>query len=162
MTSKSIFQTFALAAEFFVFLYMGMGICVGQFGRWELSFMILAIIFCFLARLFNIFPLSFIANCGYAFMSYIYIYNHPLSVIMHIYILLHIATRRSTKIPLQMQIVQWFAGLRGMYISCLNIYIYTFRNVSSFYIISTIFDDASFINQFALSILGAISFALSQ
>ncbi|EQC27202.1 sodium/hydrogen exchanger 3 [Saprolegnia diclina VS20] len=84
VTAESIFQSFALAAEFFVFLYMGMGICVGQFGRWDITFMVLAILFCLIARLFNIFPFSWLANLG-----------------------------RSQKIPFQMQVVLWFAGLRG-------------------------------------------------
>ncbi|RHY33200.1 hypothetical protein DYB32_003121 [Aphanomyces invadans] len=83
-TSQSIFQSFALVAEFFVFLYMGMGICVGQFGRWDVKFMVLAIVFCLIARLFNIFPLSWLANC-----------------------------QRKEKVTGQMQVVLWFAGLRG-------------------------------------------------
>ncbi|ETW09013.1 sodium/hydrogen exchanger 3 [Aphanomyces invadans] len=84
ITSESIFQSFALVAEFFVFLYMGMGICVGQFGRWDVKFMVLAIVFCLVARLFNIFPLSWLANC-----------------------------QRKEKVTGQMQVVLWFAGLRG-------------------------------------------------
>ncbi|RLO12563.1 hypothetical protein DYB28_010061, partial [Aphanomyces astaci] len=83
-TSQSIFQSFALVAEFFVFLYMGMGICVGQFGRWDVKFMVLAILFCLIGRLFNIFPLSWVANW-----------------------------QRKEKVTTQMQVVLWFAGLRG-------------------------------------------------
>uniref|UniRef100_K3X4D0 Sodium/hydrogen exchanger n=1 Tax=Globisporangium ultimum (strain ATCC 200006 / CBS 805.95 / DAOM BR144) TaxID=431595 RepID=K3X4D0_GLOUD len=84
VTAEHIFKSFALVAEFFVFLYMGMGVCAGQFGRWDLKFIILAIIFCLVARLFNTFPFSWLANLG-----------------------------RTTKIPMKMQIVLWFAGLRG-------------------------------------------------
>uniref|UniRef100_H3GEB2 Cation/H+ exchanger transmembrane domain-containing protein n=1 Tax=Phytophthora ramorum TaxID=164328 RepID=H3GEB2_PHYRM len=60
VTAEHIFKSFALVSEFFVFLYMGM------------------------ARLFNTFPLSWIANQG-----------------------------RTTKIPAKMQVVLWFSGLRG-------------------------------------------------
>ncbi|CAK4096046.1 unnamed protein product [Aphanomyces euteiches] len=84
ITAESIFQSFALTAEFFVFLYMGMGICVGQFGRWDFKFMVLAIIFCLVSRLFNIYPLSWLANW-----------------------------KRKEKVSMQMQTVLWFAGLRG-------------------------------------------------
>ncbi|KAF1336666.1 Sodium/hydrogen exchanger 3, partial [Globisporangium splendens] len=84
VTAEHIFKSFALVAEFFVFLYMGMGVCAGQFGRWDLKFIILAILFCLVARLFNTFPFSWLANLG-----------------------------RTTKIPMKMQIVLWFAGLRG-------------------------------------------------
>ncbi|KAE8886614.1 hypothetical protein PF005_g8985 [Phytophthora fragariae] len=84
VTAEHIFKSFALVSEFFVFLYMGMGVCAGQFGRWDFTFVFLAIIFCLVARLFNTFPLSWIANQG-----------------------------RTTKIPAKMQVVLWFAGLRG-------------------------------------------------
>ncbi|EEY61354.1 sodium/hydrogen exchanger, putative [Phytophthora infestans T30-4] len=84
VTAEHIFKSFALVSEFFVFLYMGMGVCAGQFGRWDFTFVFLAIIFCWVSRLFNTFPLSWIANQG-----------------------------RSTKIPAKMQVVLWFAGLRG-------------------------------------------------
>ncbi|KAG2817512.1 hypothetical protein PC129_g1740 [Phytophthora cactorum] len=84
VTAEHIFKSFALVSEFFVFLYMGMGVCAGQFGRWDITFVFLAIIFCLVSRLFNTFPLSWIANQG-----------------------------RTTKIPAKMQVVLWFAGLRG-------------------------------------------------
>ncbi|GLE06288.1 hypothetical protein PINS_up015535 [Pythium insidiosum] len=84
VTAEHIFKSFALTAEFFVFLYMGMGFCAGQFGRWDVTFIILAIIFCLVSRLFNSFPFSWLANLG-----------------------------RTTKIPTKMQLVLWFAGLRG-------------------------------------------------
>ncbi|DAZ95879.1 TPA: hypothetical protein N0F65_009081, partial [Lagenidium giganteum] len=84
VTAEHIFKSFALVSEFFVFLYMGMGVCAGQFGRWDFKFVILAIIFCLVSRVFNVFPFSWIANKG-----------------------------RTVKIPIKMQIVLWFAGLRG-------------------------------------------------
>ncbi|KAJ0398512.1 hypothetical protein P43SY_004091 [Pythium insidiosum] len=37
VTAEHIFKSFALTAEFFVFLYMGMGFCAGQFGRWDVT-----------------------------------------------------------------------------------------------------------------------------
>jgi sodium/hydrogen exchanger 8 len=64
VTAEHIFKSFALVSEFFVFLYMGMGVCAGQFGRWDFTFVFLAIITCLVARLFNTFPLSWIANQG--------------------------------------------------------------------------------------------------
>lgn len=66
VTAEHIFKSFALVAEFFVFLYMGMGVCAGQFGRWDIKFIVLAIFFCLISRVFNTFPLSFVANIGYA------------------------------------------------------------------------------------------------
>lgn len=64
VTAEHIFKSFALVSEFFVFLYMGMGVCAGQFGRWDFTFVLLAIIFCLIARVFNTFPLSWVANLG--------------------------------------------------------------------------------------------------
>ena len=62
VTSEYIFKSFALAAEFFVFLYMGISFCAGEFSRWDLKFIILSILFCLLSRCFNTFPFSFVAN----------------------------------------------------------------------------------------------------
>jgi len=64
---------------------MGMGVFTGKFRNWNISFTLWALLFCVIARAFNIFPLSFIANC----------------------------CRRKNKVPLSMQIVMWFTGLRG-------------------------------------------------
>ncbi|RLN79767.1 hypothetical protein BBJ28_00010721 [Nothophytophthora sp. Chile5] len=64
VTAEHIFKSFALVSEFFVFLYMGMGVWTGQFGRWDFTFVLLAIIFCLVARLFNTFPFSWLANQG--------------------------------------------------------------------------------------------------
>ncbi|TMW57338.1 hypothetical protein Poli38472_003263 [Pythium oligandrum] len=84
VTAEHIFKSFAITSEFFVFVYMGMGFCAGQFGRWDVMFTVLAIIFCLVSRLFNTFPFSWIANLG-----------------------------RTEKIPLKMQVAMWFAGIRG-------------------------------------------------
>ncbi|KAG7393422.1 hypothetical protein PHYPSEUDO_009626 [Phytophthora pseudosyringae] len=104
VTAEHIFKSFALVSEFFVFLYMGMGVCAGQFGRWDFTFVLLAIMFCLVARLFNTFPLSWIANQGYIEISYIF------EPVMGAHLCF---TRRTTKIPAKMQVVLWFAGLRG-------------------------------------------------
>ena len=82
--AELIFRSLAGISETFVFLYMGMGLFTGRFSGWSLSFIFYAIFFCFLARLFNTFPISFVANMT-----------------------------RKLKIPSRMQFVIWFAGLRG-------------------------------------------------
>jgi sodium/hydrogen exchanger 8 len=64
--------------------YLSKGIFTGRFKQWNLSFFLLCTIFCLVSRLFNTFPLSVVANCF-----------------------------RSRPIPLKMQTVIWFAGLRG-------------------------------------------------
>lgn len=103
VTAEHIFKSFALVAEFFVFLYMGMGVCAGQFGRWDIKFIVLAIFFCLLSRAFNTFPLSFVANIGYVrYACTCYCFELTVGF-----------ARRTTKIPMKMQVVLWFAGLRG-------------------------------------------------
>ena len=52
--------------------------------RWDHTFVVLAIVFCLLGRILNVFPLSFMCNLV-----------------------------RKQKIPWKMQVVIWFAGLRG-------------------------------------------------
>jgi len=87
VTSEQIFATLATVTETMVFLYMGMGVFTGKFDNWNIWFSILAMLFCALGRALNIFPLTWVAN----------------------------RCRRSgiNKIPMKMQIVLWFAGLRG-------------------------------------------------
>lgn len=86
--SEQIFSTLATVSETIVFLYMGMGVFTSD--TFNLSkniyFSIFAMILCILGRLFNIIPLSLLAN-----------------------------TCRDGKehISCNMQIVLWFAGLRG-------------------------------------------------
>lgn len=84
ITAHNIFKSMAVLSEYFVFLYIGMGLFTGRYTQINFLFFFLCTIFCLVARLFNIFPLSFIANWG-----------------------------RKETIPLKMQVVMWFAGLRG-------------------------------------------------
>ena len=87
ITSEQIFATLATVTETMVFLYMGMGVFTGRFDNWNIWFSVLAMLFCALGRALNIFPLTWIAN----------------------------RCRRSgvNKVPMKMQMVLWFAGLRG-------------------------------------------------
>jgi solute carrier family 9 (sodium/hydrogen exchanger), member 8 len=84
VTTHYIFKSLAVLSEFFVFLYIGMGIFTGKFKHFNLLFFILCIIFCLIGRSFNTFPLSAFANIG-----------------------------RNRVISRKMQCVIWFAGLRG-------------------------------------------------
>lgn len=84
ITSHNIFKSMAVLSEYFVFLYIGMGVFTGRYTQINVLFFVLCTIFCLVARVFNIFPLSYIANWG-----------------------------RKETIPLKMQVVMWFAGLRG-------------------------------------------------
>lgn len=88
ITSHSIFKALAVLSEFFVFLYIGMGIFTGKFKSWNILFFTLCMVFCMVGRAANIFPLSYIANLARA--------NSNLG-----------------KVPRKMQMVMWFAGLRG-------------------------------------------------
>ena len=87
VTTEQFFSTLAVTMETIVFLYMGMGVFTGRFKNWDIIFSLLAVLFCFLARALNIFPISCLANC----------------------------CRRTgdNKISFKMQCVLWFAGLRG-------------------------------------------------
>lgn len=84
ITAHYMFKSLACLCEFFVFLFIGMGIFIGRYKNWNFFFFILAQLFCFVSRALNTFPLSFIANLG-----------------------------RTKVIPYKMQCVIWFAGLRG-------------------------------------------------
>ena len=72
--------------ETIVFVYMGMGVFTGGFQNWDLSLSIVAFVACLIGRAVNIFPLSFAAN---------------------------FCRDRSNRITGKMQVVLWFAGLRG-------------------------------------------------
>jgi sodium/hydrogen exchanger 8 len=87
VSTEQFFATLASITETIVFLYMGMEVFTRSFKNWDVAFAILGLLFCLIARALNIFPISFIANC----------------------------CRRKgvNKIPLKMQCVLWFAGLRG-------------------------------------------------
>ena len=65
-------------------IYQGMGLFTGRYARINISFFLLVMLFCLIGRACNIFPLSYLANFG-----------------------------RKQVIPLNMQVVMWFAGLRG-------------------------------------------------
>lgn len=82
--AEVIFHSLAFTSETFVFLYMGMGLFTGRFSGWSPVFIACAIVFCLIARVFNTFPISAVANLA-----------------------------RKVKISYQMQFVIWFAGLRG-------------------------------------------------
>lgn len=84
ITAHNIFKSLAVLSEYFVFLYIGMGLFTGTFKHINFIFVILCTLFCLIARVANIFPLSLIANVF-----------------------------RKKTIPLTMQVVMWFAGLRG-------------------------------------------------
>jgi solute carrier family 9 (sodium/hydrogen exchanger), member 8 len=86
VASEQIFSTLATVTETVVFVYMGMVVFTGRFSSFSIRFSIIALAFCLLGRLFNIFPLSFFAN---------------------------LCRSESEKIPFKMQCVLWFAGLRG-------------------------------------------------
>lgn len=66
ITAEYIFASLATLSEFVVFLYMGMGVFTGRFRDWDWRFIGLAIVFCLVARLFNTFPFSALANLWYA------------------------------------------------------------------------------------------------
>ena len=87
VASEQIFSTLATIAETAVFLYMGMGVFTGRFANWDVLFSLLALSFCLLGRVLNIFPLSLIANLC--------------------------RKKSADRITCKMQGVLWFAGLRG-------------------------------------------------
>lgn len=84
ITANYIFKSLAVMSEFFVFLYMGMGFFIGRWNEFYFLFIILVVIFCLIGRVANVFPMTFIANLG-----------------------------RQKKVPFNMQVMIWFAGLRG-------------------------------------------------
>ena len=82
-TAHNIFKSLSVLSEYFVFLYLGMSIFTGK-SEINITFLLLVTLLCIVGRFLNIFPLSALANMG-----------------------------RKQPIPLQMQSVIWFAGLRG-------------------------------------------------
>jgi len=86
VASEQIFATMATLAETAVFLYMGMGVFTGRFDSFDPFFSLMALLLCVVGRFFNIFPLSLIANLCRDYRN---------------------------RIPIEMQCVLWFAGLRG-------------------------------------------------
>lgn len=86
VASEEIFSTFATITETIVFIYMGMGVFTGKFSNWDVGFSFLSLVACLIGRFLNIFPLSYIANYW---------------------------RKGRNRISGQMQVVLWFAGLRG-------------------------------------------------
>lgn len=86
VASEQIFSTLATVTETVVFVYMGMVVFTGKFVNFNISFSVIALLLCLLGRFFNTFPLSYLAN---------------------------LCRAESEKIPMKMQCVLWFAGLRG-------------------------------------------------
>jgi len=86
VASEQIFSTLATVTETIVFVYMGMIVFTGQFATFNFRFTIMSLLFCLVGRLFNIFPLSYCAN---------------------------LCRHQDEVIPVKMQCVLWFAGLRG-------------------------------------------------
>lgn len=85
VTLHNIFKSFSCLSEFFVFLYIGMGLFTARYFRqFNFWFFVLCIVICIIARFLNTFPLTFLANFV-----------------------------RKVKVPIKMQMVIWFAGLRG-------------------------------------------------
>lgn len=87
VSTEQFFATLASITETIVFLYMGMEVFTRSFKNYDFVFAILGLLFCLIARALNIFPISCIANCC--------------------------RQKGVNRIPLKMQCVLWFAGLRG-------------------------------------------------
>jgi sodium/hydrogen exchanger 8 len=86
VASEQIFSCLSKLTETVVFVYMGMGVFTGRFQNWDILFSVLALVACLIGRVLNIFPLSWIANT---------------------------CRKGRQKIPPKMQVVLWFAGIRG-------------------------------------------------
>merc|ERR1712176_868628 len=99
---EQIFSTLGTLAETAVYLYMGMGVFTGRFENYDPLFSVLALSFCFIGRFLNIFPLSCLAN-------YCRGRNDQDDGIQTT----DMNDGANRRIPFEMQIVLWFAGLRG-------------------------------------------------
>lgn len=108
VASEQIFSTLATIAETAVFLYMGMGVFTGRFSDFDPLFSLLALLFCSLGRALNIFPLSWLANLCRSKSSGMDGSDHSSSRGGK-----NGGSGKGRKIPLKMQCVLWFAGLRG-------------------------------------------------
>jgi NhaP-type Na+/H+ or K+/H+ antiporter len=81
------FKALAFIAEALVFAYMGISMWQdGLMKTWDWNFVAFSVLGCFVGRALNIFPLSWMLNWGQA---------------------------AEDKIPLNMQAVMWWGGLRG-------------------------------------------------
>ena len=83
VSSSFVFETMASLSETIVFAYIGTSVFSSK-HMWDFRLIFLSILFCAGARALNTFPFSACANI-----------------------------KRKKKIPMKMQIVIWFAGLRG-------------------------------------------------
>jgi sodium/hydrogen exchanger 8 len=84
VTAQYMFKSLAVLCEFYVYLYLGIAIFTGRMKHFNFLFFLLCMVSILIARAFNIFPLSLAANLF-----------------------------RKNKISRNMQIMIWFAGLRG-------------------------------------------------
>jgi sodium/hydrogen exchanger 8 len=85
ISTNHLFKTISFLTETFVFVYVGIN--VSSFSpelKWNPSLMIIGLLLVFISRAVNVFFLSLLLNI-----------------------------RRKDKITLKMQLMQWFAGLRG-------------------------------------------------
>ena len=86
ITATYMFKSLGTLCEFYVYLYLGIAIFTGRMAHFNFIFFLLCMIFCFISRAVSIFPLTFIANLF-----------------------------RKKAISYKMQIMIWFAGLRGKF-----------------------------------------------
>ena len=87
LATHEAFKSVAQVAETFVFAYIGIAVGMSIAVRplkWDLGMILLSIVICFTARALHVFPLTFLAN-----------------------------RYRKEKVPINMQIPIWWAGLRG-------------------------------------------------
>ncbi|KAA0150498.1 hypothetical protein FNF27_07787 [Cafeteria roenbergensis] len=82
--STYVFHALSHTSETVVFAYVGICVFTGAYNTWNWGFIAVALLICLFARAANIFPISFMVNLA-----------------------------RKKVIPLPMQGVIWFAGLRG-------------------------------------------------
>jgi len=87
ITAHNMFKSLAVLCEFYVYLYLGIGIFTGRMKQFNFIFFLLVMIFCFIARAFNTFPLSLIANrFRKNSIRYYYYYYHIIIIILLSYI----------------------------------------------------------------------------
>jgi len=89
MSVHSVIKAIAYISECFLYAYLGITAGISfekehESSEWSFNLIILTLLLCFFSRAMNIFPFSALANL-----------------------------RRNTPIPLNMQVMMWFAGIRG-------------------------------------------------
>mmetsp|Transcript_9648 Transcript_9648/g.35348 ORF Transcript_9648/g.35348 Transcript_9648/m.35348 type:complete len:539 (-) Transcript_9648:132-1748(-) len=85
-STTAVFQILAHLAETFIFIYMGVATFLEEQAWQHVSLTMFSILAVLIARLFNVYPLSFLVN---------------------------LFRRREKRIPKTHQFVLWFSGLRG-------------------------------------------------